>query len=514
MLGALSLLLGARADISAITDGESKCVIEGEFDISDYCLQDFFEESGLDYSDSCILRRELMSSGKSRSFVNDSPVGLSVLRVLSSRLIDIHSQHANLMAGDELFALNLLDTVAGNEVLLREYEDCYTQWKEAFSALQGMKRDAVEAQKNADFVRFQYEQLHSANLREGELETLLEEQQRLANAEDISASLQAAAVFLTDEERGACLSAKEARNAIRRIADYLPKSSDLEQRLDSVFIELQDIADVIGHEQRGTESNPAMLEQVEERIRSIETLLRKFGKETVEELIAEREHYRSMLERQDSFDFDIKVQEQVVAECRKSLAAQARQLHNSREKVIPLIEKTLRERLTRLGVRHALIQIQLLPMDDFAERGNDAATMLFAANLNQVLRPLSEVASGGELSRVMLALKTIIAEQHDLPTLIFDEVDSGVSGEVASEMADMMREIGENRQVIAITHLPQIAAKGKVHYKVYKKDSELRTETHIELLEPADRIREIAALMSGTEITNEALENAKKLMYP
>ena len=512
VLGALSLLMGARADISAITEGEKKCVIEGEFNISGYNLQSLFAQSELDYSDVCIIRRELLSTGKSRSFVNDTPVQLTMLKALASRLIDIHSQHENLLLNDDTFCLGLLDTIASNTAEHQSYTETYEQYQNAVSELQSLRHEAAEAQRNADFIAFQYEQLAAANLLPDELDTLLEEQQRLAHAEEIAGALLAAGTALTTEDRGAVAQLKEARNAVRRIAPFLPADTDIAARIDSAYIELQDIADAVSHELSSIDSDPATLEHTEERISELQTLLRKFGKQTIAELIDERDRYKTLLDRQDSFGFDISRQEELVAKCRTALLQQAEVLRQTRKAVIPSIEETLSARLLKLGVRHATIRIALQPLAECQPDGIDNAVMLFAANLNQTPQPVAEVASGGELSRLMLAVKTLVAEKHDLPTLIFDEVDTGVSGEVAEEMAKMMIDIAATRQVITITHLPQIAAKGKHHYKVYKQDTALRTETHIRLLTDSDRINEIATLLSGANMTDEALANARRLL--
>ncbi|MBQ9340304.1 MAG: DNA repair protein RecN [Paludibacteraceae bacterium] len=512
VLGALSLLLGARADISAITEGEKKCVIEGEFNISGYSLEPLFAEEGLDYSDSCIIRRELLSTGKSRSFVNDTPVGLSLLRTLASKLIDIHSQHENLLLSDDMFCLRLLDSLADNKAEKDAYTAAYEQYQQVLADLANLKKEAAESQRNAEFIAFQWQQLSDANLTEGELETLLEEQQRLAHAEEIAEALQSADLSLSDEDNGVMTQVKAARNAVRRIAAYLPAASDLTQRLESSYIELQDIADTISHELQSIDNNPLELQQTEERIATLQTLLRKFGKETVEELISERERYKSMLDRRDSFSFDISRMEEQAAQTRTLLLNQAGKLRKTREAVIANTEKRLAAALLKLGVRHAIVQIKLQPLADCQADGMDEAVMLFAANLNQTPMPVAEVASGGEMSRLMLAIKALVAEKHALPTLIFDEVDTGVSGEVAEEMAHTMLEIAATRQVITITHLPQIAAKGKQHYKVYKQDTTLRTETHIRLLSEEERVTEIATLLSGSKLTDEALANARQLL--
>lgn len=512
ILGALSLLMGARADISAITEGESKCVIEGEFCIKDYNLKPFFADEGLDYSDLCLIRRELLSSGKSRSFVNDTPVQLNVLKTLSNKLLDIHSQNENLLLHDDGFCLSLLDTLADNQKEKQDYSAAYISYQNVLTALNNLKTEAETARKNADYIEYQYRQLEEANLIPDELDNLLKEQQHLAHAEEIAESLQIAESFLITESNGILQKVKDTRNALRRIAEYLPTNNDIIQRIESSYIELQDIADELTKELSDIETNPAVLEQVEERISFLQQIMRKYGKNTIDELIIEREHYKMLHDKQDSYDFDIHELEKKLEHCKESLLTKAKILHNTRQSVVPSLEKSLSAQLLRLGVKHAIIKINLLTLDNCQESGQDSAVMLFAANLNQKLYPIAEVASGGEMSRLMLAVKTLIAEKHNLPTLIFDEIDTGVSGEVADEMAKMMQEIASTRQVITITHLPQIAAQGLHHYKVYKQDNECRTETHIRLLTLKERIHEIAQLLSGAELTPEALANAERLL--
>ena len=512
LLGALSLLLGARADLSVITDGESKCIIEGEFDISGYNLKQLFDDEGIEYSDSCIIRRELNASGKSRSFVNDTPAPLSLLRTLAGKLIDIHSQHEALLLNDDSFTLSLVDSLACNNAELNAYSASYEALMQAEAVLAKLRREAEEAAKNADYNAFQYHQLADAALVAGEMETLTDEQQRLAHAEDIAEALAQTDDALTAENGGIIPLLKDARNSLRRIAAYLPAECDIAERLESSYIELQDISDEVRHLQSSLDNNPSALERAEERLAQLQQLLRKFGKDTVEELIEERERYKSLIDRRDSFDFDISAQEKEVARLRKQTRESAQALHATRAAVIPELQHTLSAKLLRLGIRHAVVQIDLRTLPDFQPDGTDNAVMLFAANLNQTLRPVAESASGGELSRLMLAVKTVVAEKHNLPTLIFDEIDTGVSGEVAEEMAKMMLEISRNRQVITITHLPQIAAKGARHYRVYKQDTAQRTETHISLLTSDERVRETATLLSGAEVTQEALANARKLL--
>ena len=485
ILGALALVLGARADSKAITDGEDKCIIEAEF--SDY-----------------IIRRELYANGKSRSFVDDSVVTLQELKVLANRLIDIHSQHANLLIENADFQLEVIDAVAQNEALKDQYSTDYTTYIAALEALHKLQALAKKSQQDADYIQYRYQLLDEANLQEGELEELEQEQYRLSHAEEIRTALETAVAALNGEQG----SAIEALRTCR-LDDAAP---ELQERIESARIELQDIAEEAERMANRVEMDPQRLEWVEERIGALEELKRKFSAETIEELIAMRDELAEQVNRLDSFDFDIaKAQKEVDAQ-KATLTKSAKALTESRKKIIPHICEMLISGLTRLGVAHAKVEIPITPTEDFTPTGCDEVQLLFAANLNQSLRNVSEVASGGEISRLMLCVKALIASTKGLPTIIFDEIDTGVSGDIATQMAAIMNEMAGHRQIIAITHLPQIAAKGTHHYKVYKADTDKRTETHIRLLNDEERITEIASMVSGKNVTEAALKTAKELL--
>ncbi len=485
ILGALALVLGARADSKAITDGEDKCIIEAEF--SDY-----------------IIRRELYANGKSRSFVDDSVVTLQELKVLANQLIDIHSQHANLLIENADFQLEVIDAVAQNEALKDQYSTDYTAYIAALEALHKLQVLAKKSQQDADYIQYRYQLLDEANLQDGELEELEQEQYRLSHAEEIRTALETAVVALNGEQG----SAIEALRTCR-LDDAAP---ELQERIESARIELQDIAEEAERMANRVEMDPQRLEWVEERIGALEELKRKFSAETIEELIAMRDELAEQVNRLDSFDFDIaKAQKEVDAQ-KATLTKSAKELTESRKKIIPHICEMLISGLTRLGVAHAKVEIPITPTEDFTPTGCDEVQLLFAANLNQSLRNVSEVASGGEISRLMLCVKALIASTKGLPTIIFDEIDTGVSGDIATQMAAIMNEMAGHRQIIAITHLPQIAAKGTHHYKVYKADTDKRTETHIRLLNDEERITEIASMVSGKNVTEAALKTAKELL--
>ena len=485
ILGALALVLGARADSKAITDGEDKCIIEAEF--SDY-----------------IIRREIYANGKSRSFVDDSVVTLQELKVLANQLIDIHSQHANLLIENADFQLEVIDAVAQNEAVKAQYSTHYEAYIAACEALHKLHVLAKKSQQDADYIQYRYQLLNEANLQEGELEELEQEQYRLSHAEEIRTALETAVAILNGEQG----SAIEALRACR-LDDAAP---DLQERLESARIELQDIAEEAERMANRVEMDPQRLEWVEERIGALEELKRKFSAETIEELIATRDELAEQVNRLDSFDFDIAQAQKEVDAQKATLTKTAKALTESRKKIIPHVCKQLIDGLTRLGVAHAKVEIPIAATEDFTPTGCDEVQLLFAANLNQSLRNVSEVASGGEISRLMLCVKALIASTKGLPTIIFDEIDTGVSGDIATQMAAIMNEMASHRQIIAITHLPQIAAKGTHHYKVYKADTDKRTETHIRRLNDEERITEIASMLSGKDVTEAAMKTAKELL--
>lgn len=485
ILGALALVLGARADSKAITDGEDKCIIEAEFD-------------------DCIVRRELYSNGKSRSFVDDGVVTLQELKVLANRLIDIHSQHANLLIENADFQLEVLDAIAENEKLKADYSTHYEAYTTAVDALRKLQELARKSQQDADYIQYRFKLLNDADLQSGELEELEQEAYRLSHAEEIQTALQTAVEALSGEQG----SAIEALRACR-LDEAAP---ELQERLDSARIELQDICEEAERMANRVEMDPQRLAWVEERMDTLNGLLHKFSAERIEELIATRDELAEQVNRLDSFDFDLE-QAQKEVESKKEILTQAAQaLTKSRKDVVKPICERLAEGLKRLGVAHANVDIQVAATDDFTPSGCDEVQILFAANLNQSLRPVSEVASGGEISRLMLCVKALIASTKGLPTIIFDEIDTGVSGAIATQMAAIMREMATHRQIIAITHLPQIAALGQTHYKVYKADTQTRTETHISLLSEEERITEIASMISGNNPPQEAIANAKQLL--
>ena len=485
ILGALALVLGARADSKVITDGETKCIIEAEFD-------------------DCIIRRELYSNGKSRSFVDDSVVTLQELKALSNRLIDIHSQHANLLIENMEFQFGVIDTIADNETLLSDYTQCFEQYLQAAQALQDIQSLAQKSQQEADFIQYRYKILEEANLQSGELEQLEQEQYRLSHAEELRTALDHTIHILTGENGSV--------TDLLRVCNIENVAANLQERIESARLELQDISQEAERYFNNIEMDPQRLAWVEERIDQLNGLMYKFSAQSIDELIEEHNQLGDKVNRLDSFDYEIEQAQKKLDALKTSLTQKANALTQSRTNTIPSICKRIIEGMKNLGIPHAKVEIPILPTDDFTPNGCDSLQLLFAANLNQSLRPVSEVASGGETSRLMLCIKSLIASSKGLPTIIFDEIDTGVSGNIATQMATIMQEMGATRQIIAITHLPQIAALGQTHYKVYKADTESRTETHIRQLDNEERTIEIASMLSGNNPSQEAIANAKQLL--
>lgn len=468
ILGALNLVMGARADLTAITEGESLCVIEAEFD----------SVSPVDKGD-IVIRRELHASGRSRSFVNDEVISQADLRALAARLIDIHSQHANLLLADDSFRLTVVDSIAQNSPLREAYTTAYEAHVEAARALSNLREMAARSRKDADYVQFQFHQLDEANLVEGEMSELEQEQHMLANATEILQRLGEAHHVLDNDEGGIVSALRSCR-----LADV---DSSLQQRIDSTIIELRDILESIDHLYDSVEVNPTRLAEVEDRLDTLYTLCRKFNVQTVDELIALRDQLGQQMEAIDSFDDRIAALEKEEKAAYQTMVKAAEALTESRLAVRQSISLRLIESCRTLGIAHANLDIAVTPLASYTPSGHDDVQILFAANLGQSLHPISNIASGGELSRVMLSVKALIASTNGLPTILFDEIDTGVSGEIATRMGAIMKQMGTSRQIIAISHLAQVAVQAEQQYLVYKQDENDHTETHIRLLSPAER---------------------------
>ena len=513
ILGAIGLLLGNRADSKAIKAGRDRCVIEAHFDLSRYGMQKFFDDHDIDYdADDTIIRRELTAAGKSRAFINDTPVPLTCMRELGEQLVDIHSQHQNLLLQKEDFQLNVVDIIAQDADQLKVYQKEYHAYRKAKELLEELKAEIAKNRENEEFMRFQHKELEDANLQEGELEQLEQEAETLSHSEDIKTALFEADNALSGEDDSILDKLKNATHQLENICDVYPSMADVAGRMQSSYIELKDIAQEISSSVDHVEFDPNRLDAINTRLDKLYTLQQKFHVETVTELIATRDRIAEQLSHIDNGDEDIEEKEKEVAALLAKAEKQATLLTSIRQKSAKAIEKEMKGRLIPLGIPNVRFEIA------FAEKplsgnGADKVSSLFSANKSTQLQPVSQVASGGEIARVMLSLKAMISGAVKLPTIIFDEIDTGVSGKIAEKMADIMEEMGlQNRQVLSITHLPQIAAKGSHHYKVLKEETENGTISHMKELNNQERIEEIAQMLSGSDITQAALANAKELL--
>lgn len=513
ILGAIGLLLGQRADVKAIRQGADRCTIEAQFDIEGYDLRPLFEANDWDYDSHCIIRRELQSSGKSRAFVNDTPASLAQLKELGERLIDVHSQHQNLLINQENFQLNILDLLAQNEDLTLRYQSAYTQWTKTKDLLTKLQTLSAQSTADQDYLRYQLIQIDEAKLSAGEETELEEEAELLAHAEDIKAGLYRAENLLMGDEGGSLTLLKDALNAIRALTRVYPQAEELSARMEATYIELKDLTHEISSSCESVEFNPRRLEEVNERLNLIYSLQQKHRVESVAEILKLAEDFRSRLDDIDSLDDRLNELTARLEQERKEVDSLASQLSEARSSTARQFEHDLTARLLPLGMPHARFQVELTRKPQPSASGIDTVNFLFSANKNGTLQNLSSVASGGEIARVMLSLKALIAGVTKLPTIIFDEIDTGVSGEIADRMAEVMKEMSnQGLQVISITHLPQIASQGNTHYKVYKQDNETETNSHIRRLSPAERVEEIAHMLSGATLTDAALQNAKALL--
>lgn len=512
-LGAVAMLLGQRSDVKSIREGADRCVIEGIFDIAGFGLEAFFEENDLDYDRECIVRRELASSGRSRAFVNDTPVNVSLLKELGARLIDIHSQHQNLLLGDRNYQLGVLDTLAGDKELLSGYKGVYDQYLSLKRELAAKKEALEVSRRDEDWIRFQLDELDAAALKSGELEELEQELQELSHAEDIQAALYGACAAIDSDERSMLNALREASNALSRIAVHYPAAQDFADRLESNYIELKDCCEDMSQRADRVQFAPSRLEFVENRVAQIYSLVKKHRVEDVDALIALADEYRGKLDAIVNGDDDILELEKRLSEIVKQLTDKAAVLTSVRRESAADLQEKIVAILVNLGMPMIRFEVEFKPVEGFTPVGCDNVVFLFSANSSSAPQPLCDVASGGEMARVMLALKSLVASSTKQPTLIFDEVDTGVSGILAERMGRTMQQMaGDFCQVLSITHLPQVAALGRNHYKVYKEETDKGTVTNIVELGQQERVHEIAQMMSGEVLTEAALDNARQLL--
>lgn len=515
ILGAIGLLLGARADSKSIKAGEKRCVIEATFSVEGQ-MKVFFEENDLDLDDDeCVIRRELTSAGKSRSFINDTPASLSQLKELGEMLIDVHSQHKNLLLGKEDFQLSTLDIIAKNTDQLSAYKKEYVEYRNLEKQLNAALEDAKNNKEDEDYLRFQVEKLAEAELKEGEQEELEEEAETLEHAEEIKSSLfSASGALQTDDGRDALSLIKHSISELNSIISVYSSAEEIVERLDSCYIELKDIANELESQADDVEYNPKRLDYVNDRLNTIYTLQKKHDVDSVEALLSIQDELEERLMKIDNSDDYIEELRAKVNSQKEKALSLAKKLSAARSKAAKEIEKTMTESLKPLGMPNVQFKCSVIANpSEMTSSGYDQVQYLFNANKSGEMKPVSQIASGGEIARVMLCLKALIAGAVQLPTIIFDEIDTGVSGSIAEKMARIMKEMGDKeRQVISITHLPQIAALGNHHYKVYKEDTKDATLSHIIPLTQEQRIEEIAHMLSGETLTQAALDNAKALL--
>lgn len=514
ILGALGLIQGERADTTAIQHGATTCIVEAEFDIKPYGLEDFFATENLDYQEHTIVRRQLADSGKSRAFINDVPVNLKTLRDFASRVLDIHSQHANLLLQDANFQLHVLDVYAKTDGVMRTYRERYSQWRAAKRTLEKTKEQAAKAAEDRDYVSYQLSELTAANLQEGEQEELEQRQKTLTHAQELAAAYGESYVALQGDaaETNILLQLHEAVDKLGRLREADPDAGAAADRIEAAMLDLEDVAKDLSVKFEDMEFDPAEAERVAQRLDTLYHLEKKHHVESVGELIALRDEYTARMELIDDSEGTIRRLEQECAKALATLEEVGKRLREARLQVTDRLGNEVEGTLRQLGMPHAHFIVQIAPLDGWGAEGGDSVEFQFTANKNGVLQPLAKVASGGEMSRMMLSLKRIMALGRQLPSIIFDEIDTGVSGEVASKLGDIMEELALRMQVINITHLPQIASCGSHHYRVYKEHGSDQTTTQISLLTDQEREEEIAKMLSGASVTEAALANAQELL--
>jgi len=511
LMGALSLILGQRADTSVLKLKDAKCVVEGAF-LPGKNIRKVFESNDLDFEEVSTIRREISPAGKSRAFINDTPVNLPLLREIGNLLVDIHSQHQNLRLNDHLYQLEVLDHMAGIDRELLEYRKTFASYSEIRSELQRIRKEVSELKEELEYLQFQYNELHSVQLKEGEMEELEGELQRAEHAEEIQNALYESTKLLWGETTGILDQLKSSLSQLQKIAKFYNPSRDLADRLESVYIELKDLASEVEQQAEKSELDPGKLEQLRERTDVLFGLMQKHRVKDLTALIALRDDLNQRIEKVSFSDENILKLEKEEARLKELLEKQAGLLHDKRSLAAREVQKKVEAQLRLLGIPNARFQAELEVLEEFEIFGSDQAKFLFSANKQLPLEEISRVASGGEISRLMLCIKSMLSDRKGMPTLIFDEIDSGVSGEIADKVGGIMADLAEGRQVLAITHLPQVASRGGDHFVVYKEDTHDATYTRIKKLDKEDRVTEIARMLSGEEVSDEALSNARVLL--
>ena len=514
LLGALGLMLGQRADVGELLDKKKKCIIEGVFDVQAYQMKTFFEEKELDYANECTIRREINPEGKSRAFVNDTPVNLTTLKELSSRLVDIHSQHESLLLGNRSFQLNVLDAYAGNQDLLKAYKSNFTTWKQSEKAYLALLDEEAKSKSDFDYLNFQYNEISALKLKDGEQVSLESEQQKLEHGEEIVEQLNRSVMLIRDGDENVVAQLSLVHQLLQGIKKFDDQFETQSDRIQSVLIELKDIhaelEDAIGKLQL----DPKRLEEVNERLSFIYNLQKKHRLQSIEELLQFEEELSQKLQRISSFEDEILRLKKEVDEKKSQLLKSGNALTASRKKAIPALEKEVTQQLSELAMPHAMLRIALIEENEntFTADGMEKIQFLFSANKGGDFKELAKVASGGEMSRLMLCIKSIMARLTAMPTVIFDEIDTGISGETAARVGAILKQMAKDHQVLAITHLPQIASKGNTHFLVYKEVKKSSTRSQLRILNDGERLNEIARMLSGEVLTDAALDNARVLL--
>lgn len=511
LLGALGLLMGKRADTSVVRSDAKKCIIEGTIEIQDKQIKELFAYHDLDFENECLIRRELTSNGKSRCFINDSPVNLQVLKQIAQRLIDIHSQHENLLLTDDSFQLNVLDQYAGLNDLLSDYQSQFKSFQELSKKIAGLEKMNDQSKLDQDYLNFQLNELQEAQLKEGELEALENELEILSNTEEITATIQHG-VDLLNADNGAYDAMHQLSRQFLKLSGISPKVDEVAARLQSVSIELDDLRQTMEGLTDEFEYNPERIQMVNDRVDLLNALLSKHRKQHVSELIALFNEIDEQLQHIDSLDDQITALRKELVEKEHALNALASQISEKRNGSQEALAKEIVGIVRKIGLKDAEVRLKLTKTGELSYSGNDELELLFSANKGVAPQPLLKAASGGEMSRMMLAVKSILARKSTLPTIVFDEIDTGVSGDVADKMGELMRKMSQQMQLICITHLPQIAAKGTTHFKVYKYNRDNETHSNIKALSPEERVEEVAGMLSGSKLTDAALLNAKELL--
>ena len=512
LMGGLALVLGKRADSSLVYDKVKKCVIEAEFQVVSYQLENFFEANDLDYDPWVIIRREILPNGKSRAFVNDTPTNLSVLNALTSQLIDIHSQHETLQLSDPAYQFHIIDSLSNNASYLNDYSLAFQSYKDLIKELQAFEETQQQAKKEYDYNMFLWEELEKANLKVGEQEVLEKDLEKLSHVEEIKMSLSAILDISEQEPVGALSQMSDIDQQLSKIYGYADLYGSMSERMKSMLIEFKDLLSEIANENDQLVYDPSSLEDVENRLQILYDLQKKHGANGIEELLLVKDDYHSKISEVENADEIMAKTSLKIQEAELKLKKISNNLHKRRKGAIPEFKSQIEDALQNLEMKNTRFKVELSQSEDFLFNGNDKLQFLMSSDKGKSFERMKKVASGGEMSRMMLAVKWILSKYSSLPAIIFDEIDTGVSGEVSNRIADVMLAMSQNMQVITITHLPQVAAKGHHHYKVFKEESKQGISSNIKLLNPDERLVELAEMLGGSNITDSAMAHAKQLL--